>query len=598
MLLLLSLLACAAAFVEALSVASIMPFLAAIASPDLSGGNSQMSALFAAASVDAGAQTLALLGGLVLLLLVLSNALSAFTTWALLRFANREGQRLAVRLLESYLERPYTFYLNRNSSELHKNIFSEVQRVTHGLLVPGVQVVSKACVVLFMLLLLFAVDVKLAFVVGAVLGGAYYAVYRHVRSAIHVSGRQSVETGTLRARFSLEALSAVKEIKLLARETDFVRRFERPALDWADAQAKGQALGQLPKFAVESVAFAVVLLVAIYLLAGHDQARGILPVLGVYTFAGYRLMPALQRVFGAWASIRQSGPAVEIILRDLSESGDTAESRASVSGKPMLLEFRESISLDNVTYRYPGATIDSLSEISLTIPKYSCIAFVGATGSGKTSVVDLLMGLLPPASGSIRVDNVAVDGERVRAWQSKIGHVPQQIFLCDDTIANNIAFGLSADRVDRGRVESAARQARLHEFVIDQLPDGYDTVIGDRGIRLSGGQRQRIGIARALYHDREVLVLDEATSSLDNITEGDFLDGLRALTGRKTIIMIAHRLSTVRDCNQIFLMEHGRIVDHGTYDELMRTSNRFRALAAALPGDGTPGDLSMTGAQS
>ena len=570
-------LAVGAAFLETLAVASIMPFLAALAGPEAGGGDPHVAKLHALLGAQSQAQHLAYVGGLVLLLLVLANALSAATTWLMLRFANRQGHALSVRLLGSYLAKPYEFYLDRHTAELQKNVFAEVYRVTGGILIPAVQIVAKLCVVLFVSALLVIINPLMALVIAAVLGGAYALLYGLARGALHGAGRVSVEAGTLRARHALESLSGAKEIKLLGREAEFLERFREPSLRWADAQTRAQALAQLPRHAVETVAFSLILALAIYLLNAERGMGELLPLLGVYAFAGYRLIPALQLVFAGFAAVRNSRAALDAVVQDLMPAPDAPATRAGAQGR---LGLRQAIELQGVRYRYPGAGSWALEPVTLRIPKNSSVALVGATGCGKTTVVDLLMGLLPPAEGCLRVDGMAIDERNVRAWQRSIGHVPQQIFLCDDTIARNIALGLPAAQVDMARVERAAQLARLHEFVLGELPKGYDTLVGDRGIRLSGGQRQRIGIARALYHDPEVLVFDEATSALDNATENALLESLQGLAGRKTLITVAHRMTTVQHCDRIYVMEKGRIVESGTYAELSARADRFRALNA------------------
>jgi ABC-type multidrug transport system fused ATPase/permease subunit len=571
-------LAVLAAFLEMLAVASIMPFLAALASPALVASDPRLATLHTFLGAGTQAEFLGYLGGIVLLVLVVANATAAATTWLLLRFANRQGVALSVRMLATYLVKPYEFYLGRHTAELQKNVFGEVFRVTGGIFIPTVQVVAKLSVAVLISILLVLVDPFLAAVVAGVLGTAYAILYRFARSTLHSAGRVSVEAGTLRARIGLESLAGAKEIKLLGREKAFLDQFEVPSLRWADAQTKAQALGQLPRYAVETIAFSLILLLAIYLLGKGSGMGELLPVLGLYAFAGYRLMPALQQVFAGFALMRNSQASLDAVMADLQPRADS-----QAATRRERIPIKESVELAEARYQYPGAAAWALQPVTLRIPRNSSVALVGATGCGKTTVVDLLMGLLHPTGGCLRVDGVEVGEHNVRAWQRSIGHVPQQIFLCDDTIARNIALGLPDGELDRARVEQAARIARLHEFVAG-LPKGYDTMVGDRGIRLSGGQRQRIGIARALYDDPDLLVLDEATSALDNVTENAVFEALQALAGRKTIVMVAHRLSTVRGCDLICVMEQGRIVERGSHDELMGTSQRFRSLAATVVG--------------
>jgi ATP-binding cassette, subfamily B, bacterial PglK len=566
-------LAAAAGLLETLSVASIAPFLSALARRD-AAGDSMLAALSRYVAVADHTELLMLLGAVVLFLLVAANSASAVTTWLMLRFANREGHNLSVRLLHDYLHQPYSFYLGRNVSELQKNIFGETQKVTNAVLIPGVQLAAKLPVIVLIAALLFYVNPFLALLVSVVLVVGYVLVFRGLRPVLQSVSGGSVHAGTLRSKHALDALTGVKEIKLAASEQLFLERFARPSLEWADAQAKAQTLAHVPRYAIETVALALILVAAIYLLGTSRDLAGALPVLGLYTFAGYRIMPALQQVFAAWASFRYARAAVDVLVADLAGTRARQPSIAAAQ----VVELSRSISFAGVGFRYPGAEAWALREVSLTITKNSTIGIVGATGSGKTTLIDIAMGLFTPQEGSVLVDDTRIDEANARAWQRNLGHVPQHIFLSDDSIARNIALGLAEDRIDWARVEEASRLARLHDFVA-ALPQGYRTRIGDRGIRLSGGQRQRIGIARALYRDPAVLVFDEATSALDNATESALLESLQGLAGRKTMVIIAHRLSTVRACERIYVMDRGRVVESGTYDELLAQGHRFRQLA-------------------
>ena len=568
-------LAAGTGLLETAGVASVLPFLAVLAQPELAATDPRIAAVVGFFGATHAPGSLAVLGGLVLVLLVATNALSALVALMMLRFANRQGHALAVRLFGLYLRQPYTFHLHRHTAELQRNVMSEVHRITVGALAPGVQMIARGFVILFLLALLVAADARLALVVGAVLGAGYLAVFGFAQRVLHAAGRENLEAGTLQTMHSYEALSGVKEIKLLGRESEIVATFDRLALRAANAQAKAQALATLPRYAVETVAFGFVLVVAIYLLATAGTVEKVLPLLGLYAFAGYRLLPALHQAFDGWAALRYSAPSLDAVLRDLELEKQAAS--APRDGPPV--GFERALALVDVAYRYPGAADWAVRGLSLEIRKNASVALVGPTGCGKTTVIDLLMGLLPATEGRLAVDGAAIDDANVVRWQRLVGHVPQQIFLFDDTVARNIAFGLPPERIDLAQVERAARLARLHDFVAG-LPQGYQSVVGERGVRISGGERQRIGIARALYHDPELLVLDEATSALDNVTENAVLEALQTLAGRKTVVMVAHRLSTVKGCDLICVMDAGRIVERGSYDELIASSERFRTLAA------------------
>ena len=573
----LCLMAAVTGLLETAGVASVIPFLAVLAQPEIATTDPRIAAVVGFFSANHPPLSLAVLGGLVLFVLVATNAFSAAVTLKMLRFANRQGHALGVRLFELYLRQPYTFHLHRHTAELQKNVLSEVHRITVGALAPGAQMIARAFVILFMLILLLIADPALALVVGAVLGSGYLAVFGFAQKVLHAAGQETFEAATLQAMHSHESLAGVKEIKLLGREREIVATFARLSLRWANAQAKAQALSTLPRYAVETVAFGFVLVVAIYLLATAGTVEKVLPLLGLYAFAGYRLLPALHQVFDGWAALRYGTASLDAVLRDLEMEKQVRQ--APLPSDRQVLPFHRELALADVAYRYPGAADWAVRGLSLKIGKNTSVALVGSTGCGKTTAVDLLMGLLPAAEGRLLVDGVAVDEANVVQWQRLVGHVPQQIFLFDDTVARNIAFGIPQEHIDMAQVERAARLARVHDFVAG-LPQRYETVVGECGVRISGGERQRIGIARALYHDPELLVLDEATSALDNVTENAVLEALQTLTGRKTIVMVAHRLSSVRDCGEICVMEAGRIVESGRYEELIASSERFRTLAA------------------
>jgi ATP-binding cassette, subfamily B, bacterial PglK len=305
-----------------------------------------------------------------------------------------------------------------------------------------------------------------------------------------------------------------------------------------------------------------------------------LPVLALYAMAGYRLLPALQQVYAQLTNLRFAGPTLDRLHADITQL-EPSSTRAGDAAAGSRLPLRKELVLENVSYSYPGTERPVLDNLTLHIPAGTTVGLVGATGSGKTTTVDVILGLLRPQMGRVLVDSTVITDQNVRDWQRIIGYVPQSVYLSDESIAANIAFGQTKDQIDMAAVERAARIAHLHDFVTGELKHGYETRVGDRGIRLSGGQLQRIGIARALYHDPEVLILDEATSALDTVTESLVMNTVHDLAQRKTIIIIAHRLSTVRKCDQIFVLESGKVVERGTFDSLLERDFRFQALVVS-----------------
>lgn len=577
---LLSILVVLSGVMEMVGIASIMPFMAAVLKPDFVTRNPFVRRVYEELHFSSPNDFLVFLGGLVLAVIVLSNLASAVTVWKILSFSLALGRDLSQTLLASYLNRPYVFFLDRNSSELVSNILWEVGRIVNGILIPLLTIYARSVVGLSILALLLWVDPRLAVGSGLVLSGAYFAVFFLVRKTLAKSGRDLSEVNAQRTRIAYEIMGGIKDIKILGRETDFYDRFSRPIRLYSAYQARSQMIALLPRYALETLAFGGIIVIVIYLLrVEHGASSRALPLISLYALAGYRLMPALQQIFANIAAVRFNLSAVEKLSEDLLEPGPLRDGPPVPPVATQPLPFAREIRLDTITFHYPNRGDSVLDGVSLSIMANTSVGIVGSTGSGKTTTLDLLLGLLTPASGQIRVDGVAIDASNVRLWQANIGYVPQQIMLLDDTIARNIAFGIPEEAVDRAAIVRAARLAHLHDFVTESLPEGYDTIVGDRGLRLSGGQRQRIGIARALYHDPSVLVLDEATSSLDNITETVIMEALHTLAHRKTILMVAHRLSTVRECDVVFMMDRGKVVDQGTYAELIERNAAFRQLA-------------------
>ncbi|MDF1522168.1 MAG: ABC transporter ATP-binding protein [Trueperaceae bacterium] len=564
------------ALIQVVGIASVMPFLALVADPTVIDEQPLLRAAYDLFRFENTVAFMVFTGIVVLVVLVASNAMAALTQLLMLRFSWRMNHSLSVRVLRSYLYKPYVFFLNQNTSTLAKNILGEVREAVSGFLVAGMNLVARVIVSTAILVLLVLVDPVLALVTFAFLGVAYGGFFMLVQHSLSRAGWLRSKADRERFKAASEALTGIKEIKLHGLEEPFLKRYRGPSRRYARYMARHQVITQIPRYAFETIAFGGMLVIVLFTLARGSGLAELLPTLGVYAFASYRLLPALQGVFSSMSGLKFSLAAVDVLYQDL---GDAASARAAPSSDLAPMPVRERIALRDVTFAYPGARRPVVRDLDLEIRAKSTVAFVGATGAGKTTIVDLLLGLLAPDAGALLVDGTAVDDTNLGGWQQNLGYVPQEIYLADDTVLANIAFGVPEDKVDRAAVERAARDANIHDFIVSELPLGYDTEVGERGVRLSGGQRQRLGIARALFHDPDVLILDEATSALDNVTEENIFHAVRTLGQRKTVVMIAHRLSTVRDCDVIFLLDEGKIVARGTYDRLLETSPQFRALA-------------------
>jgi ATP-binding cassette, subfamily B, bacterial PglK len=567
------------ALVQTVSIVSILPFMSLAANPQMATEAAWAQSVSGYLGITSTREFLLLSGALVLGLMTLSNAINAFSTWATLSFVRQKEYGLSVRLLEVYLNRPYTFHLERHTSDLAKTILSEVREVISRVVAPFMSLLAQVTVAVFIIALLLITDVKLALGIGLAFGLAYGGLTAAFRDSQLAWGRLRKSSNRMRFKAATEALGGIKEAKVLGREEELVRRFSTPALEFSRANTANSMVMDLPKYALDTITFGGILLMVMYVINSREDFSHAVGALSLYALAAYRLKPAMQGIFSSVSAIRFHGAVVDELHTDLAAGSATTNPRngpeptGSVS-----LGFQRDISVQALSYHYPGTEADVLRNVSLRIPKNAVVAFVGRTGAGKTTLVDIILGLLEPHRGSILIDGVPLSPRHKELWRRQLGYVPQHIFLCDDSFLANIAFGVAEEEIDVAAVERAASIAQLHDFIGSQ-PNGYRTTVGERGIRLSGGQRQRIGIARALYRDPDVLVLDEATSALDGITENTVIRAIQDLLPEKTIIMVAHRLSTVQDCDTIYLFERGQVVASGSYVELMRSSKSFRGMA-------------------
>jgi ATP-binding cassette subfamily C protein len=564
---------------QVLSVASIMPFLSVAANPSSVQDNTYLRWAYETFGFTDTSSFLIALGIAALVVLVLSNGFIIFTRWLMERYAWGRNHSLSRRLLRSYLYRPYEYFLTRNSAELGKNILEEVKEITDQMLKPTLLGIAKGIVALFIVGFLVYFDPMVALIVSIVLGAAYGGIYLVIRSQLDRRGEARVESNTKRYQFVGEAFGGIKEVKIRGKEEAFLDLYDAPSRQYARNQALYRVMKRAPRYMIEAVAFGGIILIAIYLIAVREGIQQVIPVLGLYAFAGYRLMPALQVAFHGLASARFNLAALDKLHRDLAEQvGGASYAPAATEGDPPL-RLDDKLELRDVSFTYPEAQQPAIEELSLTIPAQTTTGFVGKTGSGKTTAVDLILGLLRPQEGIIRVDGTPLRDDNLRRWQRDVGYVPQHIYLSDDTVARNIAFGVAPDEIDMDSVREAARRAHIYDFVENELPDTWQTVVGERGVKLSGGQRQRVGIARALYHGPSVLVFDEATSALDQSTEKSVMEAIYELEANHTVLLIAHRLSTVKRADNVFMLENGRKVGEGTYDELMNEHAKFRSMA-------------------
>jgi HlyD family secretion protein len=573
----------AMAFSTITGIAAIAPFFAALGESRLIDRNAVLHWLYVHGDFSSRSGFVVALGLGFIAAVLVANLVNALGTVAMNRLALTIGAELQAALFKEYLARPYAFHAATNSTTLFTNIVHETARVTNGILQSGLALVTNliAASLIVISILMLNRAVSMTMLLG--LAGGYVVIYLCVRSRLLRLGEAHSRAWADQTRIVNEGFGAIREILLLQDHRFFNETFERASRDVSETGAQVHATGQIPRHVMECVAVSA--LVGAALMAGARNG-GMGPWLGELTFiafGAYRLLPMLQQIFAAAVRIRADRPALARIVPDLRRMAATRQHRAAgdLAGHWQRHRPCDEIRLNKVSFQYEADRPRALEGIDMRIPARAMVGLVGANGSGKTTVLDLIAGLLTPTAGELRIDGVTLDEANRRAWQTRIAYVPQNIFLLDASIAQNIAFGVPANAIDLRKVMHAARLAQLQDFVAS-LPGQYTHKVGERGVRLSGGQRQRIGIARALYKEAPVLLLDEATSALDGMTEVELMAALETLRGRCTIILIAHRLSMLRGCELIFQLESGRVSNSGSHEELTRKSARVLQLTGRV----------------
>lgn len=564
-----------AAIFETASVASILPFMAVVMDPGVLFKYPWLETTLKLFNIQTQQGAVIGAGVLTVAILAIGNVVSASNLWIQTHYIALARRELSAELFTGYLYLPYAFHLQRDTPSLGRVIGGDVESALGGFLASLLGVVAKGLSGLVLISLIILVDPTVALGTVLVLGCGYMLVYRMIRARQVRLGAKMVEASLAVGRISLEGLSGVKELRVLGRESPSTIEYKKSFSELTDTQASNLLASALPRYVIEVFAYAGIVAVTLAFVIKGEGAAAI-PSLALYALAGNRLVPIFQQFFAAAITIKYHTRAVEALEADLAVVRNNTQ--PSEIEETQALSFKYEIKLSNLSFSYPGANRPALKDVSLRIPQNQSIGFVGRTGSGKTTLADVILGLYPPDAGSISVDGVDLVATNERAWRRRVGYVPQTVFLTNASVARNIALGIPEDKIDHGAVLRAAQMAQAHEF-IKMMPDGYDTIVGERGVKLSGGQRQRLGIARALYHNPDVLVFDEATSALDGMTEDAVMEAVRTLSAERTMILIAHRLRTVQACDRIVMLDAGQIVADGSYQELVANSAVFKRLA-------------------
>lgn len=568
------------AIFQALGVASIIPFISLVMNPEIVFENTHLSWAYNFFGFESIRSFVIAAGIVMLTIIVTGNLISAFAIWLKTRFVWRKNHDLSTALLKKYLSLPYAYFLTQNTADLAKNVLAEVQNLTKSFLIPMLEIITDSVIILIIFLTLILISP----VATVTILGMFVLIYGVIsksglRDKLKKRGGLRLEENKGRFKAASEALGGIKDIKLLGREGFFINKFAGHSLKFSDLQSWHTVVGKIPRYFIEIIAFGGAIVFVLVLMLTRQDFQQVIPMVSFFAFAGYRIMPTLNRMFQAVTKLQFNKTVLDKLYNDLVKKECKIKDKKNLEKQKNTIKLQNSIQIKNLSFTYPATSANVLKNINLRIDKNRSVAVVGSTGTGKTTFVDIVLGLLQPTKGSIEVDHKKISDQNLRSWQNDLGYVPQFIYLTDDTITRNIAFGLSDSQIDLKRIEVVAKISNLYDFIVNQLPNGFDTLVGERGIRLSGGQRQRVGIARALYNDPDVLVLDEATSSLDGITEESVLKAIETLSKLKTLIIIAHRLTTVKKCDMIYLMDQGRIIAQGKYDELMATNAQFRAMA-------------------
>ena len=560
---------------DAIGIASVIPFITLL----LDGGsaNSTIASFLIKKFPSVQDENVIFIVGIgVFLTYIIALTIKTITTYFSLKFSFYQQHLLSQKLLTNYIYQPYEWFVFKDNADIKKNILEEINTVIHGGLMPFLNLCASLAVSVALMIMLFMVDFATTLGLVAIFGMLYLCIFQTTKTYVKSIGLKRLSANEKRFRIVAEAFVSIKILKIHKLESFFADAFQGASTDFAKMNSTASIIAVLPRFFIEAIVFGGIVLIILILQSSDGLDAENIASLVVFMMAGYRLMPAIQQVYGNLSSVIFTSPTIQYIEQEIKVTSQAGERRLSSTKKK--LSFTDRIAFRNVNFRYSDDETLAIDNFSETINAGTVVGIVGATGSGKSTLLDLLLGLIEPTNGKIEIDDVVFNKGNKRQWQRLIGFVPQEIHLYNGSVIENICFGSTDGPVDMHKVIECAKKACIHEFIENSLSDGYHTNLGQNGARLSGGQKQRICLARALYRDPKVLIMDEPTSALDNKTENMIMNAIYSLKNEVTIIMVAHRMATVKFCDKIIMLENGKISQTGDFDDLIRNSEAFRLL--------------------
>ncbi|MBW3225620.1 ABC transporter ATP-binding protein [Marinobacter adhaerens] len=570
-----------AAVLQVTGIASIAPFITMISDQSAIDNNRVLAFLYGSYAFVSKTQFMVVYATSVVVLLLIGNAVSSYALWRLFKTSMALGAHVQRTVYNSYLENDFTFFAMNNSSRLISKVTQEIPRMVYMVIQPILTMISQFFIAILIVAALLLVDIQIAVIATIIVGSVYFLIFRIIRTQVVQQGRMITSLNRQKLRFLNESIAGIKEVKLKGNESYYKKKIDEITRSGLSASAYVSLAGDLPKFVVETVVFSAILGLSIYIILISGTAGEALSIISLYAIAGYKLLPAAQQIYKSFSQIKANASVVTDIHEEI-ERSRAYNNRLKNLGNETIPD--GDVYFDDVSFSYPDSKIPALNGCSFGIKRNSITAFVGPSGAGKSTAVDILLGLIIPDQGAVKIGDELLDKRNIKSWRQKIGYVAQDIFILDASFRENIAFGVPPEEIDDERLIRAAKLADIHHFIC-QCEGQYDFRLGERGARLSGGQKQRIGIARALYKNPSILIFDEATSALDNVTERNIMRDIVNLAKTHTVVMIAHRLTTVERAQSILVFNEGKVESEGSYEDLAQHSTTFRHLINADPAE-------------